>query len=67
MSVEGLLDQTPGTFSQQTLLEALIVTGTSAYCFAEQYRVRRNFQHAHFIPIVGVGKRAVFKEKSERI
>ena len=28
--LEGLLYQTPGTFSQQTLLEALIVTGGSA-------------------------------------
>ena len=28
----------PGTFSQQTLLEALIVTGGSASYFGEQYR-----------------------------
>ena len=32
------LYQTPGTFSQQTLLEALIVTGGSACRFGEQYR-----------------------------
>ena len=32
----GLLYQTPGTFSQQTLLEALIVTGGSASYFGEQ-------------------------------
>ena len=34
--LEGLLYQTPGTFSQQTLLEALIVTGWSASYFGEQ-------------------------------
>ena len=34
--LEGLLYQTPGTFSQQTLLEALIVTGGSASYFGEQ-------------------------------
>ena len=32
-----LLYQMPDTFSQQTLLEALIVTGASASCFGEQY------------------------------
>ena len=36
--LEGLLYHTPGTFSQQTLLEALIVTGGSASYFGEQYR-----------------------------
>ena len=36
--IEGLLYQTPGTFSQHTLLEALIVTGGSPPCFGEQYR-----------------------------
>ena len=30
--VEGLLNQIHGIFSQQTLLEALIVTGASASC-----------------------------------
>ena len=33
-----VLYQTPGTFSQQTLFEALIVTGGSASCFGEQFR-----------------------------
>ena len=36
--LEGLLYQTPGTFSQHTLLEALIVTGGSASYFGEQNR-----------------------------
>ena len=36
--LEGLLHQTPGTFSQHTLLEALIVTGGSPPYFGEQYR-----------------------------
>ena len=36
--LEGLLYQTPGTFSQHTLLEALIVTGGSPPYFGEQYR-----------------------------
>ena len=36
--MEGILFQTPGTLSQQTLLEALVVTGASASCFGEQYR-----------------------------
>ena len=36
--LEGLLYHTPGTFSQHTLLEALIVTGGSPPCFGEQYR-----------------------------
>ena len=36
--VEGLTYQIPSTFSRQTLLEALIVTGASAFCFGEQYR-----------------------------
>ena len=36
--LEGLLYQTPGTFSQQTSLEALIVTGGSASYFGEQQR-----------------------------
>ena len=36
--MEGILFQTPGTLSQQTLLEALVVTGASAFCFGEQYR-----------------------------
>ena len=35
---EGLLYQTPGTFSQHTLLEALIVRGGSASYFGEQQR-----------------------------
>ena len=43
-------------FFQQTLLEALVVTGASASCFGEQY-----IQHAHFIPIVGVGKRGAYQ------
>ena len=34
--LEGLLYQTPGTFSHQTFLEALIVTGGSASYFGEQ-------------------------------
>ena len=34
--LEGLLYQTSGTFSQQTLLEALIVTGGTASYFGEQ-------------------------------
>ena len=34
--LEGLLYQTPGTFSQQTLLEALPVTGGSASYFGKQ-------------------------------
>ena len=34
--LEGLLYQTPGTFSQQALLEALIVTRGSASYFGEQ-------------------------------
>ena len=36
--LEGLLYQTPGTFSQHTVLEALIVTGGSPPYFGEQYR-----------------------------
>ena len=36
--LEGLLYQTPGTFSQHTLLEALIVRGGSASYFGEQQR-----------------------------
>ena len=36
--LEGLLYQTPGTFSQHTLPEALIVTGGSPPYFGEQYR-----------------------------
>ena len=36
--LEGLLYQKPGTFSQHTLLEALIVTGGSPPYFGEQYR-----------------------------
>ena len=36
--MEGILFQTPGTLSQQTLLEALVVTGASASYFGEQYR-----------------------------
>ena len=36
--LEGLLYHTRGTFFQQTLLEALIVTGGSASYFGEQYR-----------------------------
>ena len=34
--LEGLLYQTPGTFSQQALLEALIVTRGSSSYFGEQ-------------------------------
>ena len=37
-SGDGLLYQTPGTFSQQALLEPLALTGASASCFDERYR-----------------------------
>ena len=37
-SLEGLLYQTPGTFFQHTLLEALIVTGGSLPYSGEHYR-----------------------------
>ena len=33
-----MLFQTPGTLSQETLLETLVVTGASASCFGGQYR-----------------------------